>query len=404
MNEYPGTYQIGNSWFARYTDATGKMCHIPGSFTTQESAFKTREKARLRIAAAKEKEYGTDYNQDMIGPMFRKKYIPWLRDVKKTRPSSIKKIEGCFNVYINPIFGRQRIGGLTLRHAEEVIEQIKKSKNPGGPGPAFSVTSRLKSFYKWAEKKRYIKENEIQYLDAVKPERLPQERLSEDQFAYTLELASNNPMLQIAIATVGRVGCRPGELHNMRWTDFDWPRHHVHISDQRRDDNTEGPTKTKAGVRNVFLFDDIYSWLLEWKEMQTNANEMRKYYGSSYLFGSTDFVMPSFGIDKSKPFHRSTFRHKWWAPFRDMIVKEFGFENKFRFYDLRGTCLAFWDREPNRLLSEVEKGKMMGWTNIATMRQIYRIYDDSDKDSIMRRVESISQKPEVLLQFAKTPD
>lgn len=207
--------------------------------------------------------------------------------------------------HVLPVIGHMKITTVKATHIDGIIQAAKDAgKAPSTIRDRFTV---INSVFKYAFKKQYIRENPCQRCDERPPVKMKTGKelryFNEDQSrrflrdALTMEyelkygqrgrkskttgkeytvkeytVKRSVPLQWRVFFTMAIYGSfRRGEMVALTWNDIDEKKHIISIDKAAAMTKTEKyikDPKTEAGIREVFMPDEVFALLREWKREQ----------------------------------------------------------------------------------------------------------------------------------------
>lgn len=221
----------------------------------------------------------------------------------------------CTMATFNYQLGKIRADKLTTKHVVDAMGALMEGDSPSGK-PLSSiyintVLTTANQMYKWAIERGLCARNPIVDVPKPKVEDTVRDALSPEQITDLLEKCPPNNYHHVGVALALLAGLREGECANLLWSDVDFENRAMLVRG----------TKNTSSFAYIPILDELYDYLLAWKECQTEQLESHDLEFDESMTVLTDpfgFALTGKGLGK------------WWRMHR----KELGF-SQFRFHDLR---------------------------------------------------------------------
>lgn len=356
-------YLRGNVWAICYytgTKTNGKHDRV------YKSGFKTKREAEKYL---RERLIELDNGiQNQGSNVLLKYYLPeWLESYSKVSNMALNTIKGYkvnIDKHIIPVIGDVKLCKLQPYHIDDMISKMVDK--------GLSVTSQryviatLRKALNSAVKRRYIGFNVVEYVDIPKPQKYTPIVLSIEQLKILADKCLTDfNYLPVLLSAV--LGLRRGEVLGLKWSDFDFVKHTVHIQRTATPKNggyVFSPCKTYESVRTLSVPFFVISYLKKWKCEQNSV----KQYISNFNIEDYVFYLPN-GIISATTLYRHFKK----------LLKECNLPN-IRFHDLRHSwaTMMLTENIPTKIASS-----MLGHSNIRTTLDIYtHLVTDSQKPAI----------------------
>jgi integrase len=255
------------SHHVKYTDGGGQVRweHVPGDKRAANARKRTIEDELHR---------NPDWSppvQTLVGDYFD----TWLEQHARpnVRPRVFANYEIAGRLHIKPELGALRLTALRARHAKALVAKLRTQGK--SEATIRNVLVPLREMLSHAVVDELISSNPLAGVrllgnrkhDESGGEVTPPTR---DQIALLQEHIGEQARdaLAVAIAT----GLRRGELFALRWQDVDFEKRIIRVRDQNYGGKIDEWTKTRAGRRNVPLFDSARD-ALEARKSATSYGE-----------------------------------------------------------------------------------------------------------------------------------
>lgn len=271
-------------------------------------------------------------------------------------PSVRENYMDILRLHFLPVIGHMKITAVRATHIDQIIQAGKDAgKAPATIRDRFTV---INSVFKYAYKKKYINENPCQRCDERPPVKMRTGKdlrfFNEDQArrflrdALTMEyeikfgqrgrkskrtgkgytvkeytVKRTVPLQWRLYYTMAIYGMfRRGEMCALTWNDIDEKKRTISIDKAaamtKQEQYIKGP-KTEAGIREVFMPEEVFTLLREWKKEQTalcmklgtawkgHRNGLKEDGTEDSFDENNVFIQPNNGL----PVHLSTPGHKF---------------------------------------------------------------------------------------------
>lgn len=312
---------------------------------------------------------------------------------KEKRHSTVIKQKSLWNNHIKPEFGSKKLIDVSKGDMYDYLLNLYHkgdTYNKFGNGYAYAyVEGFIKIFYliygyaydhDWLPSELYTKN----FLNKTTKLGMPAMTHEDEEadgkiIVYTKEEIEKikeiikDSSIYLAFLFGYHLGLRISECMGLMWSDFDKKAHTLNISKQMQYQDYSFclvPPKTKAGKRTLYIPEDLYNFLLEYKKQQDKDKEER---GSGYkatervlvrLKATEEELIGGDFIQRKPDGELVTINSvKYWS---QKIKKETGIN--FKFHILRHTCASMLAsmNVPKKSLME-----FMGHATTAVTEQYY---------------------------------
>ena len=276
--------------------------------------------------------------------------VYWLKNYKlnKIEPSSYSRLCSVYDNQIKNTIGSKMIGKITTKNIQELIDEYanpsSSKRKPLSLSGLKKIMELLRACFNMAIREEVIAKNPCEYV--ILPKQSCIKVATKEQFSLSdeeIERLKNASLKRnktngeyksrdaLVLLLVLNLGLRVGEVLALEWTDVDFDKRIVYInktvqSNIRDYDFDSGKkkvysrikdsTKTRAGVRTLYLGDTTLAYINELKRYDERQDISSKYvactkvgtlHTARNLQRSLDKVLSRANIDKKVSLH--TLRH-----------------------------------------------------------------------------------------------
>lgn len=311
-----------------------------------------------------------------------KEYLTeWLSLVKPSiRQKTYDSYEGITRVHLIPRFGHIKLNRLTTEHVNKVWAEMLEAGH--SPALIWHCHVRLNNALNYAQTRRYIIANPLQFVTKPKVEVKERLTLTVEEMDRVLALAKDIEKYRdyhSIILTAFHTGMRRNELLGLRWKDIDEDMAILYLSRsiyRAKGGVTEThPTKTKSGARSVDMPPDLAIHLREQRAVQ---EKNAKYFRYTVTEESPVFIRRT-----GEPLLPAAVTHVF-----KRIARKLGFD-AMTFHSLRHTHATHMlqkDIQPKVVMER------LGHKNISTTLDTYQhVTRSMQKDAVLKFQQSLDE-------------
>ncbi|PEL07789.1 tyrosine-type recombinase/integrase [Bacillus sp. AFS017336] len=291
----------------RFTVSIGRGSN--GKYQRKTKTFKIEEK----LTPKKEKELVEEeflkfkrevLSGEFIAPSrnskmtFAKFTTEWWEKVavKEYKQKTLNRQRNILDTRLIKEFGHMYLDEITYGKIEDFLHNLEKDgarldRKTGGlsSGQRKSILDTLKSIFKYAAKRKLIKDNPIKDLSVKLDESKSIEPYNKEEIERLLTALQDEPTRwkvynMLAILS----GARRGELLGLEWKHIDWEKGTIFIENNLVDTKNGEPVittpKSKSGIRPVLLSEPMIELLKQYREEQKREQLLYEWNGGDYRF------------------------------------------------------------------------------------------------------------------------
>lgn len=200
----------------------------------------------------------------------------------RLRPRTKSYYRDALDLVLLPRFGSSRVSAIDVDAVAELIRDLelrglnavdrKRPVRPLGRSSIDNYLKPLQGILKLARRKGIVRDNPFNLLtqddrpaatETAEPHEWTDDELSRlfDAAAQLSRKSASRYDYTPLLRVVSRLGLRVGEALGLQWQDFDKDAGVLRVRRQWLRTGLYGPTKTKAGVRDIALPDDVVDYL-----------------------------------------------------------------------------------------------------------------------------------------------
>jgi len=212
---------------------------------------------------------------------------------RKLAETTIQEYRRAINTHFTKPFGKRIMADITFREIDKLMSDLKVAN-----GTFNNILSILRSIYKYGMKAKACSENHAAHIEYAKNDEPNPDPLNQQEIGIVLRDMSEHYDEQIAIYfdLAIRIGFRPSEGIDLRWSNVDWNKRMLLISSAK----VRGFTKrTKTDKDRLVELDN---------HCLTQLQKLKKY---TFMKGDHIFVNPVSGHVYS---NTTPLVQKYWRP------------------------------------------------------------------------------------------